>query len=63
MNLSEQTKKDIDRAFRALEALDEIRAEIEQIRPYELPKDERTPQGMIDKVLDIIDRYRNEVSE
>ena len=63
MNLSEQTKKDIDRAFKALDALDEMRAEIEQIKPYDYPKDERTPQGMIDKVLNIIDKYREKVSE
>lgn len=37
--------------------LEKIRAEIEQIKPYDLPCDKRTPQNMLDMVLEIIDKY------
>ena len=40
------------------DVLDKIRAEIEQINPLDYPHDERTPERMIGKVLEIIDRYQ-----
>lgn len=40
------------------DVLDKIGKEIEQIKPYDLPHDERTPERMMGKVLEIIDRYR-----
>ncbi len=58
--MTDQTLKDIDRAFKALEErdelLDKIRSEIESL-PRELPTDAR---NMIrrSRVLDIIDKYR-----
>lgn len=63
MRLSEQSKKDIDRAFKALEErdelLDKIRAEIKGLTYYWC---EVHPKSVIDDVLQIIDKYRNEVS-
>ena len=43
--------------------LDKIRAEIDQIKPYDLPSCDRTAEKMISRVLDIIDKYGNEVIE
>lgn len=43
--------------------LDKIRAEINQINPYDLPSCDRTAEKMISRVLDIIDKYGNEVIE
>ena len=43
--------------------LDKIRAEIERINPYDYPRDERTAQRMLDKVLEIIDKYKGEQDE
>lgn len=37
--------------------LEKIRAEIEQIKPYELPCDKRTPEYIRDMALEIIDKY------
>ena len=37
--------------------LEKIRAEIEQIEPYDLPWDKRTPEHIRDMALEIIDRY------
>ena len=37
--------------------LEQIRAEIEQIKPYDLPCDKRTPEHIKDMALDIIDKY------
>ena len=37
--------------------LDKIRAEIEQIKPYDLPWDKRTPKHIRDMALEIIDKY------
>ena len=62
--MTDQTLKDIDRAFKALEErdelLDKIRAEIEEINPYDLPSCDRTAEKMISRVLDIIDKYKGE---
>lgn len=56
--MTEQTKKDIDRAFKALEErdelLDKIRAEIESIYKEDMECDGCSDMGM---VLDIIDKY------
>ena len=37
--------------------LEKIRAEIEQIKPYELPCDKRTPEHIKDMALAVIDKY------
>ena len=37
--------------------LEKIRAEIEQIKPYDLPCDKRTPENIRDMALSIIDKY------
>ena len=42
------------------DVLDKIRAEIDQIKPYDLPSCDRTAEKMISRVLDIIDKYRGE---
>ena len=58
------TDKDCDRLCRALDnegVLDEIRAEIVDYKDDLIIHQERNE--MIDRVLGIIDKYRNEVSE
>lgn len=40
--------------------LERIRAEIEQIKPYDLPYDKRTPENIRDMALEIIDKYASE---
>ena len=40
--------------------LDEIRAEIEQIQPLDYSCNECTPEGIINKMLNIIDKYNEE---
>lgn len=40
------------------DVLDKIRAEIDQIKPYDLPSCDRTAEKMISRVLEIIDKYR-----
>lgn len=60
------TDKDCDRLCKALDnegVLNKIRTEIDQIKPYDLPSCERTAEKMISRVLDIIDKYGNEVIE
>ena len=37
--------------------LEKIRAEIEQIQPYDLPWDKRTPEHIRDMAIAIIDKY------
>ena len=37
--------------------IEQIRAEIEQIKPYDLPCDKRMPEHIRDMALDIIDKY------
>ena len=37
--------------------LEKIKTEIEQIKPYDLPCDKRTPEHIRDMALDIIDKY------
>lgn len=37
--------------------IEKIRAEIEQIKPWDYPCDRRTPEHIRDMALDIIDRY------
>jgi len=55
MRLSEQTKKDIDRAFKALDAIEQIRQEIAEYKDDKLIHAERNE--MIDIVLEIIDKH------
>lgn len=64
--MTEQTKKDIDRAFKALEErdelLDKIRAEIEAIDTVKVKLDDymniiKSPGRIKDEVLEIIDKY------
>lgn len=62
--MTDQTLKDIDRAFKALEERDEllnkIRTEIEQIADEEQKHDKKWAIGLRYAVK-IIDKYRNEV--
>ena len=57
--MADQTLKDIDRAFKALEErnelLDKIRAEIEQMNNIDYVE-----PVTVDEVLQIIDKYREE---
>jgi len=64
--MTDQTLKDIDRAFKALEErdelLDKIRAEIESIDIVKVKLDDymniiKSPQRIKDEVLDIINKY------
>ena len=58
------TDKDCDRLCKALDnenVLDQIRAEITEYKDDQIIHAERNE--MIDIVLEIIDKYRNEVSE
>lgn len=64
--MTEQTLKDINRAFKALEErgelLDKIRAEIEQLHHH--PKlDFINNDEVVEMALDIIDKYNAERSE
>ena len=43
--------------------LEMIRAEIEQIKPYDLPWDKRTPGHIRDMALEIIDKYTEGVRD
>ena len=70
--MNEQTLKDIDRAFKALEERDElidkIRAEIEALNPVDYVsmssyEGNKGASYMKDDVLRIIDNYRNEANE
>ena len=45
------------RGWVSAEAVEQIRAEIEQIKPYDLPCDKRTPEHIRDMALQIIDKY------
>ena len=40
--------------------LDRIKAEIEQIAPYDLPWDKRTPEHIRDMALEIIEKYEEQ---
>lgn len=65
--MTDQTLKDIDRAFKALEErdelLDKIRAEIEQTaKDYDKFADYRRVRGLW-IALDIIDKYRAETEQ
>ena len=55
-----------DKAIEALKQepiLGKIRAEIKQLKPYDFSWDERTPEKMLNKVLEIIDKYKAESEE
>ena len=41
--------------------LEKIRAEIEQIKPYDLPCDKRTPEHIKDMAIEIIDKYETKL--
>ena len=60
MKLSEQTQADIDRAFKALDALEQIRDEIEQCKGK---WNDTSSDTCFDIVLQIIDKYREEQTE
>lgn len=40
--------------------LEKIRAEIEQIKPYDYPCDKRTPEHIRDMAIAIIDKYADQ---
>lgn len=48
---------------REVDVLDKVRAEIEQINPWDFPRDERTAEHIKNMVLDIIDSYRKGAEE
>ena len=56
MKMNEQTVKDIDKAFRALEAIEDIRAEIQRL-PYQQIFESVSRQAIVDVVLEIIDKH------
>ena len=56
MKLNEQTKEDIDRAFKALSAIEDIRSEIKALkRAY--PVNYVSADDAVDTCIKIIDRY------
>lgn len=65
MRLSEQTRKDIDRAFKALDAIEQIRQEIEDCIDGRCHIDEWESgyQRAMNDALDIIDKYMKESSD
>lgn len=56
--MKDQTLKDIDKAFRALDALDDIRADVEM---FKLSFIDNTK--VIDAVLEVIDRHISRVNK
>ena len=66
MKLNEQTKEDIDRAFKALSALEEIRSEI-QAKYDEIPyRNNEYDDAWIDALewtLEVIDKHLGKESE
>ena len=62
MKLNEQTKEDIDRAFKALSALEDIRKELKSHkRAYRV--NYVSADDAVDNCLSIIDRYIGKESE
>lgn len=55
MKLSKQSKKDIDRAFKALEAIDEIKTKISKIRDLLTEKGYYDKADVLNLTLRIID--------
>ena len=66
MKLNEQTKEDIDRAFKALSAIDDIKAEI-QTKYDEIPyRNNEYDDAWIDALewtLEVIDKHLGKESE
>ena len=67
--MNEQTLKDIDRAFKALEErdelLDKIRTDIQFIKDKCLPNNiaEEYEQKGLQEALDILDKYKSETED
>lgn len=51
------TAKDIFEKYAEPTTLEQIRAEIAQIEPYDLPCDKRTPKRIRDMALEIVEKY------
>lgn len=63
MNLNDQTKEDIERAFKALDVLEEIREEIKELRDFYFVNFQGYSMTVAQKCLDIIDKHMKEVKE
>lgn len=63
MKLDEQTKEDIDRAFKALSAIEEIREEIKELRDFYFVNFQGYSMSVAQQCLDIIDKHLGKESE